>query len=101
MSKMTKTLLVLSVVFLAVGIAFVTGLVNVGDAVALYVTLPAGAIFFGLFLISLSLQAESAFFDEEQRLSSKKINLATPTGRKPCCEPKEARKEELATAHAH
>lgn len=100
MSKMTKVLLVLSLSCLAAGLVFVTGLVNVGEIVALYATLPAGAVFFGLFLISLSLQAESALFDEEQRLTAT-ITTATPVAGKVCCEPKQASKETLATAHAH
>ena len=66
MSKATKTLLVLSVTCLALGLIFVTGLVNVQDAVALYVALPAGAIFFGLFLISKLLDSETAAYDAEQ-----------------------------------
>lgn len=98
MSKMTKILLVLSLSCLAAGLVFVTGLVNVGEAVSLYVTLPAGAIFFGLFLISLNLQSESALFDEEQR--TRTIALATPAIAKPCCEKKAEGKETLLTAHA-
>src|ERR1051326_242307 len=99
MSKTPRILLVLSLSFLAVGLVFVTGLINVGDAAALYVTLPAGAILFGLFLISLSLQAETAFFDAEQRAAA--LNSVTPPARKPCCEPKVAEKKPQTTAHAH
>ena len=98
MSKMTKVLLVLSLSCLAGGLVFVTGLVNVGEAVWLYVTFPAGAIFFGLFLISLSLQAESALFDEEKRAA---IASATPVAQKACCETKNAGKKALAPAPAH
>jgi hypothetical protein len=98
MSKTTKVLLVLSLSCLAAGLVFVTGLVNVGEAVWLYVTLPVGAIFFGLFLISLSLQAESALFDEEQR--TRTIAPPTPAVAKPCCDRKAEGKETLATAHA-
>jgi hypothetical protein len=101
MSKMTKVLLVLSVSCLAAGLVFVTGLVNVGEVVALYACLPAGAVFFELFLISLSLQAESALFDEEQRTAAAVIGSAAPVGRNQCCEPKQASKETLTTAHAH
>lgn len=99
MSKMTKTLLVLSLSCLALGLVFVTGLINVGEVVALYATLPAGAIFFGLFLISLSLQTESALFDQEQRTRTAGIAPPVPAT-KPCCASKGA-KETLATAHAH
>ena len=36
---------------LLIGLAFVTGVLNAGDAVAFYTVLPLGAVFFGLFLI--------------------------------------------------
>ena len=94
---MTKVLLVLSLSCLAAGLAFVTGIVNVGDAVSLYVTLPAGAIFFGLFLIALSLQAQSALFDEDQRMAlAAAIGDRKSPGPKPCCEAKAQEKEGLA-----
>ena len=95
---MTKVLLVLSLSCLAAGLVFVTGLVNAEEAVGLYVTFPAGAIFFGLFLISRSLQAESALFDEEQR--ARAIASATPPTAKSCCDRKLEGKESLAAAHA-
>ena len=98
---MTKVLLVLSLSCLAAGLVFVTGLINVGEVVALYAVLPTGAILFGLFLISVSLQKESASFDEEHRLAAVAINSATPAAIKPCCEAKNATPEKLATAHAH
>jgi hypothetical protein len=99
MSKITKILLVLSLSCLAAGLVFVTGLINVGEVVALYATLPAGAIFFGLFLISLSLQAESELFDQEQR--TRTVPVASPAAAtKPCCTSKDA-KETLTAAHAH
>ena len=98
MSKTTKVLLVLSLSCLAAGLVFVTGLINVGEAVSLYVTFPAGAIFFGLFLISLNLQAESALFDEEQR--TRTIASATPAVANACCERKAEGRETLVTAHA-
>lgn len=101
MSKMTKVLLVLSLSCLAVGLVFVTGLVNVAEAAFLYVTFPAGAIFFGLFLISLSLQAESALFDEEKRVTAAAIASATVATQKACCETKDVAKKALAPAHAH
>ena len=68
MCKTTKILLTLAVAGLVSGLAFVTGLVKVEGAAWLYVALPAGAICFGLFLISKLLEKESALFDEEQRL---------------------------------
>ena|SRR5712671_970352 len=101
MSKMTKALLVLSLSCLAAGLVFVTGLVNVTEAPFLYVTFPAGAILFGLFLISLSLQAESALFDEERRATAGEIASATPVTQKACCETKDAGKKTLAPLHAH
>jgi hypothetical protein len=101
MSKMTKVLLVISLSCLAAGLVFVTGLVNVGEAVWLYVTFPAGAISFGLFLISLCLQGASALFDEEQRMTAAAIDRAQPVARKPCCQPaKPGEKEEFAVAHS-
>ena len=99
MSKMTRVLLVLSLSCLASGLVFLTGLLNAGEAVWLYVTFPAGAIFFGLFLISMSLQGASALFDEEQRTIRAAIAATAPTVRKPCCEPKAQVKETLETAH--
>jgi hypothetical protein len=95
---MTKVLLVLSLSCLAAGLVFVTGLVNAEEAVGLYVMFPAGAILFGLFLISLTLQAESALFDEEQRTQA--IASAPPAVAKACCERKPDAKETLVTAHA-
>jgi hypothetical protein len=96
MSKTTKVLLVLALSCLAAGLVFVTGLVNVGEAVWLYVTMPAGAILFGLFLISLSLQAESALFDEEQRRTVAAIGSGKSAAPKACCEAKAHKKEGLA-----
>ena len=96
---MTKILLTLSLSCLASGLVFVTGLVNAGEAVWLYVTFPAGAILFGLFLISMSLQGASALFDEEQRTIVAAI-AAAPTTRNPCCDPKAQVKESLAVARA-
>lgn len=69
MSKMTKGLLAAGVTGLVTGLAFVTGLVDAHDVVAFYVLLPAGAIFFGLFLIALVLEKETALFDQEHSLT--------------------------------
>lgn len=100
---MTKVLLVLSLTCLTAGLVFVTGLVNVGEAVGLYVTFPAGAILFGLFLISLGLQAESALFDEEQRKTAATMATTAPAARKACCELKTQGKEDTSnvTARVH
>src|SRR5215471_18549177 len=67
MTKTTKVLLVLAVAGLVSGLIFVTGLVNVSELALLYVTFPAGAILFGLFMISKILEKETALFDDEQR----------------------------------
>jgi hypothetical protein len=67
MTKPTKTLLILATVNLVAGLAFAANLVNVHDAVWLYVTVPAGAICLGLFLISRMLEKETALYDAEQR----------------------------------
>ena len=78
MTKMTKTLLVLSLIGLVAGLVFVTGLVNVTNAIGLYVTLPFGAILFGLFLISRMLEKETSRFDEEQRTILARTTSAPP-----------------------
>lgn len=67
MTKMTKILMIVSVACLALGLAFVTGIINAQNMVALYVVLPAGAIFFGLFMIFRMLEKEAALFDEEEQ----------------------------------
>jgi hypothetical protein len=67
MGKTTKILLTLSIAGLALGLAFASNLINAGGITAFYVLLPAGAIFFGLFLISLMLEKEVAQYDVEQR----------------------------------
>jgi hypothetical protein len=71
MTKTTKNLLILSIVCLVLGLAFVTGIINVQNVVALYVALPAGAIFFGLFMIFRMLEKEALMFDEEHKGSAK------------------------------
>jgi len=68
MTKVTKTLLGVSIAGIGSGLLFVTGLINAGDNAALYISLPAGAIFLGLFLISLLLEKETALFDSEHQL---------------------------------
>jgi hypothetical protein len=60
MARVTKTLLMLTVVNFVLGLLFVTGVASVGDAPGLYVTFPAGAICFGLFLIRHMLEKETA-----------------------------------------
>ena len=64
---MAKKLLIMAVVGLVIGLAFVTGIVNVQSTVAFYVALPLGAVFLGLFLIFRSFEKEAALYDEEQQ----------------------------------
>ena len=102
MSKTTKTLLVLSLVGLVTGFAFVTDVVNVGDAVALYVALPVGAILFGLFLIFKMLEKEAAVHDAELRLlleRARRLDLNKPAASKSCCEHSDHSHESLVSAH--
>jgi hypothetical protein len=74
MTKLTKLLLGLAVAGIGSGLLFVTGLINVQDSVFWYVTLPAGAIFLGLFLISLFLEKEVAHFDKQEQLAYARAN---------------------------
>ena len=67
MTKTTTNLLSASIACIIIGLAFVTGIVNVESTVALYVALPLGAVFFGLFLISRMLEKEVVQYDEEQQ----------------------------------
>ena len=46
---------------------FLTGIVNVSDFPALYVSFPLAAVSYGMFLICLALDKEVAGFDAEQR----------------------------------
>jgi hypothetical protein len=64
---MAKKLLVLSIVATVIGLAFVTNLINVQNTVALYVALPLGAVFLGLFLMFRSFEKEMALYDKEQQ----------------------------------
>jgi hypothetical protein len=65
MTKVTKGLLVSAIVSLAGGLFVNSGLVDVDAVPGLYVLLPAGAIFLGMFLISRMLQHESAQYEQE------------------------------------
>jgi hypothetical protein len=102
MSKTTKTLLVLAVIGLMSGFVFVTGIVNVGGAVAWYMTLPMGAIFLGLFLISKLLEKEVALYDAEQTLmlaSAQEFNGVNSPAVKACSQkPATPRQEAFASA---
>src|SRR5262249_22585341 len=65
MTKTTKTLLTLGIAGLGPGLAIDSALVGETIASTLYVLLPLGAVFFGLFLISKVLEKETAAFDRE------------------------------------
>jgi hypothetical protein len=65
MSKLSKIMLALMIAnFVAAGL-FLTGLVNVSNVSALYVTFPVGATCYGLFLIAHILEKEVAVFDAD------------------------------------
>jgi hypothetical protein len=68
MTSTTKTLLTLSIASLIIGLMFVTGIVNVQNTAAWYVSLPLGAVSFGLFLIFRMLEKETALYDDEHQL---------------------------------
>lgn len=65
MSKLTKFYLALSVVCLVAGLLCVTRVINVGSSASLYIVLPAGAVFFGLFLTCLVMEKDTALFDQD------------------------------------
>ncbi len=69
MTKTAKILLGLAIGCLLVGGVINLGWINPGKLDALYVLLPVGAVFLGLFLISLVLQRESMVHEEDQHLS--------------------------------
>lgn len=62
----TKSLLAASILCFASGLAFAAGVVHVNKYVELYVMLPLGAVFFGLYLVSNMLKKELAEYDREQ-----------------------------------
>ncbi len=67
MTKVTKILLVLAIVCLAGGVVVNSGLVDVDQFPMVYVLLPVGAVFLGMFLISRVLQSESAQYEKEHQ----------------------------------
>jgi hypothetical protein len=89
MTKITKTLLIVSVAKLAMGLVLVTGLVNVQAIPGLYVVLPLGAVLFGLFLLSKMLEKETAAFNQEkQALLAAAAVIGRPTSvaaERSCC----------------
>src|SRR6266446_10126288 len=100
MARMTKTLLTVSLAGLITGLAFVMGLVNVQNAVGLYVALPTGAVFFGLFLIARLLEQETAQYDAEQRTllaAAERLSVGTvPRSEKACHGAADSREASLA-----
>jgi hypothetical protein len=64
---MAKKLLIIAIVSLVAGLIFVTGIVNAQNMVGLYVVLPLGAVFLGLFLVFKSFEKEASLYDEEQQ----------------------------------
>jgi phosphate/sulfate permease len=102
MSRMTKTLLVLSVGCLATGFLVVSNVINVHGMAAFYVLLPAGAIFFGLFLISLMLEKETAQYDKEQRalLVTAQQSESNPRREQPVQTSSKHKTESLVSANA-
>lgn len=98
MTKLTKSLLVLSAANLVAGVVFTTNLIDVHNASVLYITLPTGAVFFGLFLISRLLEKEVLAYDAEQRRihsaaatpSKKETSNPEPANRQPLTKPKSA-----------
>ena len=79
MSTITKALLFLAIANLIAGLAFVTGVVSAHDISALYVTLPAGAIFSGLFLLAHMLQKETERYNEEQKAILSRTATSVPS----------------------
>ncbi len=99
MTKTTKSLLAVAVAGIVVGLAFVTGVVSFRGVVWVYTILPAGAIFFGFFLISKLLEQETALYDVEQEALLASIPGAGAAGtscREPSCRCAEPAHEKAA-----
>ena len=68
MKRTTKALLIACVVSLVAGLLVSADFIKMPNAVTgVYVLLPAGAVLFGLFLISKALEKEMTRYDEEQK----------------------------------
>lgn len=67
MSRLTKFALDLLIINILASVLFITGLVDVSSIPSLYVVFPLVVVFYGMFLICLALEKESAKFDAEQR----------------------------------
>ncbi len=68
MTKTAKGLLVAAIVCLVSGGFTNSGLIDLGKFESLYVLLPLGAVFLGLFLITLVLGKEGMVHEEDQHL---------------------------------
>jgi hypothetical protein len=98
MTRMTKALLVLTVLTLVAGFLIVAIVGANGGATALFIVLPAGAVLFGLFLISLILEKEMSEFDRERE---KCLRKCAPEGKPESkSKPKPGRTESQAE-HVH
>jgi hypothetical protein len=67
MSRLTKTVLGLTIFNVIASVLFLTGLVNVSFFPGLYLVFPLAAVGYGMFVICLALEREAARFDAEQR----------------------------------
>ena len=67
MTRLTKLCLVFALFGLVAGLLVSFGVVDVGEHVGWFVTLPFGVTLLGFVLISYALENEVARFDEEQR----------------------------------
>ena len=77
MKRSTKGLLIASVLCLLGGLIVVSGFINIPSAATgVYVLLPAGAILFGLFLISKGLEKETTRYDAELQANQTRADLA-------------------------
>lgn len=96
MKKMTKVLLVFTVLLLGSGLLFLTDIINVSGIPVLYALFPIGASLYGLFLISLVFEKRFAAGTESSS-QPQAIQDSTPEEKSP-----PARKETspVSTHHA-
>ena len=92
--KLKNVFLTISLVFFAIGLS------QGGESIFWYMGLPTGAVFFGLFMIFMLLEKETALLDEQNRKSVSKIeqsldNKSSATSDQGNCATK------LTTAHSH
>ena len=84
--------MILGIAGLAPGVAINGGFVDATNASALYVVLPIGAVFLGMFLLSKVLEKETAAYDREQAAALAAADAAAGRG------PQSAAGERLASA---